>query len=54
VRRTLLGGRPSAAQLLRPVILELADSAVELLDRMLPTVTLDEATAGPERALTPA
>ncbi|HEX5194946.1 MAG TPA: hypothetical protein VFW09_19285 [Solirubrobacteraceae bacterium] len=41
VRRTLLGGRPSAAALLRPVTVELADSAIELLDRMLPTVTLD-------------
>ena len=41
VRRSLLGGRPSAALLLRPVTLELAESAIELLDRMLPTVTLD-------------
>jgi hypothetical protein len=41
VRRSLLGGRPSAARLLRPVSDELAASAVALLDRMLPTVTLD-------------
>jgi hypothetical protein len=41
VRRTLLGGRPSAAQLLRPMTLTLADSAVGLLERMLPTVALD-------------
>ena len=40
-RRTLLGGRPSAALLLRPVTAELAASAIELLDRMLPTVELD-------------
>jgi hypothetical protein len=40
-RRTLLGGRPSAALLLRPVTGELAGSAIELLDRMLPTVELD-------------
>jgi hypothetical protein len=41
VRRTLLSSRPSAAALLRPVTVELAESAIELLDRMLPTVTLD-------------
>jgi hypothetical protein len=41
IRRTLLGGRPSAVLLLRPVTLELAESAIELLDRMLPTVALD-------------
>jgi len=40
-RRTLLGGRPSAPLLLRPVTTALADSAIELLDRMLPTVELD-------------
>jgi hypothetical protein len=40
-RRSRLGGRPSAALLLRPVIGELAESAIVLLDRMLPTVTLD-------------
>ena len=38
VRRSLIGGRPSTALLLRPVIAELAESAVDLLDRMLPTV----------------
>ena len=43
VRRSLLGTRPSTALLLRPVIAELADSALELLDRMLPTVVLDDA-----------
>lgn len=36
VRRSLMG-RPSAALLLRPVTAGLADSSVELLDRMLPT-----------------
>jgi hypothetical protein len=41
VRRTLLGGRPSAALLLRPVTMSLAESAIELLDRMLPTVQLE-------------
>jgi hypothetical protein len=41
IRRSLIG-RPSAALVLRPVIGGLSDSAVELLDRMLPTVTLDE------------
>ncbi len=54
-RRSLLGGRPSTAPLLRPVIDELAESALELLDRMLPTVALDH-TPGPIRlsaALTP-
>ena len=35
VRRSLMG-RPSAALLLRPVTAGLADSSVELLDRMLP------------------
>jgi hypothetical protein len=45
VRRSLLGGRPSTALMLRPVIGELAESAVELLDRMLPTVTLDDSPA---------
>ena len=45
-RRSLLGGRPSTTTLLRPVIDELAESALELLDRMLPTVVLDH-TAGP-------
>jgi hypothetical protein len=44
-RCSLLGGRPSTALLLRPVIGELAESAVDLLDRMLPTVTLDHAPA---------
>jgi hypothetical protein len=45
VRRSLFGGRPSTARLLRPVIGELAESAVGLLDRMLPTVALDVAPA---------
>jgi hypothetical protein len=45
VRRSLLAGRPSAALRLRPVIEELAESSVELLDRMLPTVTLEGAPA---------
>jgi hypothetical protein len=45
VRRSLLGGRPSTARLLRPVTGELAESAIVLLDRMLPTVTLDDAPA---------
>jgi len=44
-RRSLLGGRPSAAVLLRPVIAELTESAIGLLDRMLPTVVLDGAPA---------
>ena len=54
-RRSLLGGRPSTATLLRPVIDELAESALELLDRMLPTIAFDH-TAGPihlSAALTP-
>jgi hypothetical protein len=42
VRRSLLGG-PSAALLLRPVTRELAESAMVLLDAMLPTVALDGA-----------
>jgi hypothetical protein len=54
VRRTLLGGRPSAAVLLRPVTRELAESAMELLDRMLPTVALDEVPAAPAVELAPA
>ena len=41
VRHSLLGGRSSTAQLLRPVVGELAESAVALLDQMLPMVTLD-------------
>jgi hypothetical protein len=41
IRRSLLDGRPSAALRLRPVIGELAESAIDLLDRMLPTVVLD-------------
>jgi hypothetical protein len=46
VRRALLGGRPSAAALLRPLTLELAESATQLLERMLPTVELDDAPVG--------
>jgi hypothetical protein len=45
VRRSFLGGRPSAAVRLRPVIGELAASGIVLLDRMLPTVMLDGAPA---------
>jgi hypothetical protein len=45
VRRSLLGGRPSTARLLRPVSEELAESAIALLDRMLPTVIVDLAPA---------
>jgi hypothetical protein len=51
VRHALLGGRSSTAQLLRPVTGELAESAVDLLDQMLPTVTFDDT---PARAHTPA
>jgi len=40
LRRPRLGGRPSAALLLRPVVAELAESAIGLLDRMLPTIPL--------------
>jgi hypothetical protein len=58
VRRTLLGSRPSAAALLRPVTVQLAESAIELLDRMLPTVTLggslDDALAGGAATPSPA
>jgi hypothetical protein len=54
VRRTLLGGRPSAAVLLRPVTLELAGSAIELLERMLPMVELDDASVGAAPELAPA
>lgn len=43
VRRSLLGG-PSAALLLRPVTAELAESAIVLLDGMLPAVALDGAS----------
>ncbi len=35
-----LGGRPSAALLLAPVTTELAESAIGLLDRMLPTIPI--------------
>ena len=45
VRRSLLGGRPSTALLLRPVLGELTESAIGLLDRMLPMVALDGADA---------
>ena len=38
--RRSLGGRPSAALLLRPVTTELAESAIGLLDRMLPTIPI--------------
>jgi hypothetical protein len=49
VRRSFLGGRPSTVRLLRPVSDELAESAIALLDRMLPTVVLD-LTPTPELA----
>ncbi len=54
-RRSLFGARPSTMRLLRPVTGELADSAVDLLDRMLPTVTFDDAplTATPAAAAAP-
>jgi hypothetical protein len=45
IRRSPLGGRPSTARLLRPVTRELAESAIALLDRMLPTVMLDDVPA---------
>jgi len=51
VRRSLLAGRPSAALLLRPVTGELAESAIVLLDGMLPTAALDEATSPAALAL---
>jgi hypothetical protein len=54
VRWSLFGGRPSTARRLRPVIGELAESAVGLLDRMLPTVALDVAPApAPTRPISP-
>jgi hypothetical protein len=49
-RRALFGGRFSTARLLRPVTDELAESAIALLDRMLPTVTLDLEVASAEVA----
>jgi len=51
VRRSLLAGRPSAALLLRPVTGELAESAIVLLDGMLPTAAFDEATSPAALAL---
>jgi hypothetical protein len=48
-RHSLLGGRACTAMLLRPASEELAESAIVLLDRMLPTVTLDVPDAAAAR-----